>query len=74
MIIQDETSRDKEKAKNNHIKAKYSGQLIGQYTFYIGCSKGIRRTYHQAVCDCLSSFGVAEVYNNKTTKVSTDFV
>jgi transposase InsO family protein len=48
--------------------------LIGQDTFYIGCLKGIGRIYHQVACDCFSSFGAAKVYDNKTTKVSTDFV
>jgi len=48
--------------------------LIGQDTFYIGCLKGIGRIYPQVACDCFSSFGAAKVYDNKTTKVSTDFV
>ena len=36
--------------------------------------KGIGRIYPQVACDCFSSFGVAKVYDNKTTQVSTDFV
>ena len=48
--------------------------MIGQDTFYIGCLKGIGRIYPQVACDCFSSFGAAKVYDNKTTKVSTDFV
>jgi transposase InsO family protein len=48
--------------------------LIGRGAFYIGCLKGIGRIYHQVAGDCSSSFGAAKVYDNKTTKVSTDFV
>jgi transposase InsO family protein len=74
VVTQDEITRDKEKAKNNHIEATYPGQLIGEDTFYIGCLKGIGKIYHQVGCDCFSSFGAAKVYDNKTTKASTDFV
>jgi len=48
--------------------------LIVEDTFYIGCLKGIGKIYHQVGCDCFSSFGAAKVYDNKTTKASTDFV
>jgi len=48
--------------------------LIGEDVFYIGYLKGICRTYHQVACDCFSSFGTAKVYDNKTTKASTDFL
>ena len=37
IVTQDEITRDKKKAKNNHLEANYPGQLIGQDTFYIGC-------------------------------------
>jgi transposase len=74
VVTQDEITRDKEKAKNSHVEAAYSGQLIGEDTFYIGCLKGIGRIYHQVGCDCFSSFGAAKVYDNKTTNASTDFV
>jgi transposase InsO family protein len=74
VVTQDEITRDKEKAKNNHVEANYPGQLIGEDTFYIGCLKGIGRIYHQLACDCFSSFGAAKVYDNKTTNTSTDFV
>jgi len=74
VVTQDEITRDKEKAKNNHIEANYPGQLIGEDTFYIGCLKGIGRIYHQVACDCFSSFGAAKIYDNKTTDASTDFV
>ncbi len=74
VVTQDEITRDKEKAKNNHVEANYPGELISQDTFYIGCLKGIGRIYHQVGCDCFSSFGAAKVHNNKTTDASTDFV
>jgi len=74
IVTQDEIIRDKEKAKNNNLEANYPGQLIGQDTFYIGCLKGMGRIYHQVACDCFSSFGADKVYDNKITKVSTDFV
>ena len=74
ITTQDERTRDKEKAKKNHVEANYAGQLIGQDTFYIGCLKGIGRIDHQVIGDCFSSFGAANVYDNKTTKVSTDVV
>ena len=74
VVTQDEITRDKEKAKNNHIEANYPGQLIGEDTFYIGCLKGVGRIYHQVACDCFSSFGAAKIYDNKTTDASTDFV
>jgi hypothetical protein len=48
--------------------------LTGQDTFYIGCLKGIGRIYHQVAGDSFSSFGAAKVYDNKSTKASTDFV
>ena len=74
ITTQDERTRDKEKAKKNHVEANYAGQLIGQDTFYIGCLKGRGRIDHQVTGDCFSSFGAANVYDNKTTKVSTDVV
>lgn len=86
VVTQDEIVRDKEKSKTNHVEANYPGQLIGEDTFLflcnlyslsadsIGCLKGIGRIYHQVACDCFSSFGAAKVYDNKTTKASTDFV
>ncbi|RIE15387.1 hypothetical protein SMC1_10220 [Candidatus Cryosericum septentrionale] len=74
IITQDEIARDKEKTKNNHIEAKYPGQLIGQDTLHIGCLKGRGRISHHVVGDCFSSFGAANVDDNKTTKVSTDVV
>ncbi len=74
VVTQDEITRDKKKAKNNHVEATYPGQLVGEDTFYIGCLKGIGRIYHQVSCDCFSSFGVAKVYDNKTTDASIDFV
>jgi hypothetical protein len=48
--------------------------LIGQDTFYIGGLKEIGRIYHQVAGDCFSSFGAANVDDNKTTRVSTDVV
>jgi transposase InsO family protein len=48
--------------------------LTGQDTFHVGCSKETGRISHQVACDCLSSFGAANVYDSKTTKVSTDVV
>jgi len=74
VVTADEITRDKEKAKTNHIEANYPGELVSQDTFYIGCLKGIGRIYHQVACDCFSSFGAAKVYNNRTTDASTDFV
>jgi len=74
VVTQDEITRDRKKANNNHVSANYPGQLVGEDTFYIGCLKGIGRIYHQVACDCFSSFGVAKVYDNKTTSASTDFV
>lgn len=74
VVTIDEITRDKEKAKNNHVEATHPGQLISEDTFYIGCLKGIGRIYCQVACDCFSSFGAAKVYNNKTTDASTDFV
>ena len=74
IVTQDEITRDKVKAKTNHVQANYPGQLVGEDTFYIGCLKGIGRIYHQVGCDCFSSFGAAKIYDNKTTKASTDFV
>jgi len=74
IITQDERTRDKEKAKNTHVEANYAGQLIGQDTFYTGCLKEIGRIYHQVAGDCFSSFGAANVDDNKPTKVSTDVV
>ena len=71
VVTADEITRDKEKAKNNHVEANYPGQLIGEDTFYIGCLKGIGRIYHQVGCDCFSSFGAAKIYDNKTTDAST---
>jgi len=74
VVTADEITRDKEKAKTNHVEANYPGQLVGEDTFYIGCLKGIGRIYHQVGCDCFSSFGAAKIYDNKTTNASTDFV
>jgi len=74
VVTQDEMTRDKKKAKTNHVQANYPGELIGQDTFCIGCLKGIGRIYHQVGCDCFSSFGAAKIYDNKTTNASTDFV
>src|SRR5450830_1287216 len=74
ITTQDERTRDKEKAKKNHVEANYAGQLIGQDTFYIGCLKGIGRIYHQVAGDCFSSFGAANVHDDKPTKVSPDVV
>ena len=74
IVALDEIVRDKEKAKTNHVEAHYPGQLVSQDTFYIGCIKGIGRIYHQVACNCFSSFDAAKVYDNKTTKASTDFV
>ena len=74
VVTQDEITRDKEKSKTNHVEANYPGELVSQDTFYIGCLKGIGRIYHQVGCDCFSSFGAAKIYDNKTTKASTDFV
>lgn len=48
--------------------------MIRQDTFYIGCLKRIGRIYPQVACDCFFSFGADKVYDNKITKVSTDFV
>jgi len=36
IITQDERTRDKEKATNNHVEANYPSQLIGQDTFMSG--------------------------------------
>jgi len=74
ITTQDERTRDKEKAKKNHVEANYAGQLTGQDTFYIGCLKGIGRIDHQVTGDCFSSFGAANVDDNKATRVSTDVV
>ena len=65
IVTQDEITRDKEKAKNNHVEANYPSQMIGQDTFYIGCLKGIGRIYHQVAGDCFSSAGAANVDDNK---------
>ncbi|RIE17091.1 transposase [Candidatus Cryosericum septentrionale] len=40
----------------------------------MGCLKGRGRIYHQVACDCFSSVGAANVYDNKPTKVSPDVV
>jgi hypothetical protein len=45
IVNQDEITRDKEKAKNNHVEANYPGQLIGQDTFYL-----CRESSCQEVC------------------------
>ena len=74
IITQDEITRDKEKAKNNHVEATHPGQLIGQDTFSIGCLKGLGRIDHHVAGDCFSSFGAANIYDNKPTKVSPDVV
>lgn len=74
VVTADEITREKEKAKSNHGQVNYPGQLVGEDTFYIGCIKGIGRIYHQVAGDCLSSFGAAKVYNNKTAETSTDFI
>jgi transposase InsO family protein len=74
LVTREEMTRDKEKSKTNHIQVSYPSQLVSQDTFYFSCLKGIGRIYHQVACDCFSSFGAVKVYNNKTTKVSTDFV
>jgi hypothetical protein len=44
----------------------------GQDTFYVGRLKEIGRIDHQVAGDCFSSVGAANVYDNKTTKVSPD--
>jgi len=36
IVSQDERTRDKGKATNNHVEANYAGQLIGQDTFMSG--------------------------------------
>jgi len=74
IITQDERTRDKEKATNNHVEANYPSQLIGQDTFYIRCLKRIGRIDHQVAGDCFSSVGAANIYDNKTTKVPTNVV
>jgi len=48
--------------------------LIGQDTLHIGRLKGRERISHRVVGDCFSSFGAANVDDNKTTKVSTNVV
>jgi len=74
IITQDERTREKEKAKNTHVEAIYPDQLIGQNTFYIQCLKGRGRISHHVAGDCFSSFGAANVDDNKATRVSTDVV
>jgi hypothetical protein len=34
VVTLDEITRDKEKAKNNHVEATYPGQLVSEDTFY----------------------------------------
>jgi len=74
ITTQDERTREKEKAKKNHVEANYAGQLIGQDTFYIGCLEGRGRIDHHVAGDCFSSFGAANVHDDKPTKVSPDVV
>ena len=55
-----------------HIKTDYTGELLGQDSFYLGTIKGIGRIYSQAVIDCNASFAFAKLYNRKGADAAID--
>jgi transposase InsO family protein len=57
-----------------HIKTDYTGELLGQDSFYLGTIKGIGRIYSQAVIDCNSSFAFAKLYSSKGADAAIDIL
>ena len=57
-----------------HIKTDYTGELLGQDSFYLGTIKGIGRIYSQAVIDCNCSFAFAKLYSRKGADAAIDIL
>jgi hypothetical protein len=72
IITQDERTRDKEKATNNYVEANYPGQLIEQGAFSIGYLKRRENINHHVAGGYFCSVGVANVYDDKPTKLPPD--
>jgi transposase InsO family protein len=57
-----------------HIQTDYTGELLGQDSFYLGTIKGIGRIYSQAVIDCNCSFAFAKLYKRKGADAAIDII
>jgi len=57
-----------------HINTDYTGELLGQDSFYLGTIKGIGRIYSQAVIDCNCSFAFAKLYSRKGKDAAIDIL
>jgi transposase InsO family protein len=51
--------------RERHIKADFSGELVGIDTFMVGNLKGIGKIYLQTVVDCHSRFAFGHLYTSK---------
>jgi transposase InsO family protein len=56
------------------IKSHYSGYMLSIDTFYVCRLKGVGRIYQFSAIDTYSSFGLAYLYTDKTSKSSVDFI
>lgn len=73
-IISLEALRSLETKPEMHIKTDYTGELLGQDSFYLGTIKGIGRIYSQAAIDCNCSFAFAKLYNSKGAAAAIDII
>ena len=51
--------------RERHIKADFTGELVGIDTFMVGNLKGIGKIYLQTVVDCHSRFAFGHLYTSK---------
>jgi len=56
------------------IESRYSGYMLSLDTFYVCTLKGIGRIYQFTAIDTYSSFGLAYLYTDKSSKSSVDFI
>ena len=57
-----------------HVQAEKPGELICLDTFYVGKLKGVGKVWQITACDAASSFAVAEITLNFTTKATAQFL
>lgn len=51
--------------RERHIEARFTGDLLGVDTFFVGHFKGVGKVYLQSAIDCCSRFGWGRLYVNK---------
>ena len=61
------------KAKKNHIKSNYPGELVSMDTFTVSV-KGLGKIWQYTACDTYSSYGWAKCYHAKTSDNAVDFL